>query len=160
VKTKTPGIFRRGSRYVVVYRDADGRQRKESARTLDEARKIKAARTADVARGEFHPLSRERFRDYAVDWVERYQGNGRRGFRESTRDDYRRLLDEFAYPFFDDRRRRRLTEITPADVAEFIGWLCDEREQGRRLSDSTVRNILNPVRSCMATAVREGKVRH
>jgi integrase len=28
------------------------------------------------------------------------------------------------------------------------------------LSDSTVRNIINPVRSCFATAVREGKVRH
>jgi integrase len=159
VKTSTPGIYKRGARYVVVYRDAGGRQRKESARTLDEARKLKAARTADIARGEFHPLSRERFREYAEAWVERYQGTGRRGFRESTREDYRRLLREFAFPFFDDKRRRRLGEVTPADVAEFIGWLCDEQAQGRALSDSTVRNILNPVRSCFATAVREGKVR-
>ena len=30
-KTKTPGIFKRGSRYVVVYYAA-GKQRKESAR--------------------------------------------------------------------------------------------------------------------------------
>jgi hypothetical protein len=36
-KTRTPGIFKRGSRYVVVFY-ADGEQRKESARTLDEAR--------------------------------------------------------------------------------------------------------------------------
>ena len=81
-KTKTPGIYRRGSRYVVVYRGSDGKQRKEPVRTLDEARKLKAARAADVARGEFHPLSRERFREYAEAWVERYHGTGRRGFRE------------------------------------------------------------------------------
>ena len=184
-KTRHPGIYKRGSRYVVVFRGADGRQRKEAARTLDEARKVKAARSADVARGEFHPQSRERFREYAEAWVERYQGTGRRGFRESTRDDYRRLLNDFAFPFFDERRRRRLSEVTPSDVAEFIGWLSDQsamaylehgqaiaraEAQGKRLpkqrrmerplSDSTVRNILNPVRACFATAVREGKVRH
>src|SRR5215204_3733641 len=184
-RTRHPGIYKRGRRYVVVFRGSDGRQRKEAVRTLEEARKLKAARAADVARGEFHPQSRERFRDYAESWVERYQGTGRRGFRESTRDDYRRLLREFAFPFFDDRRRRRLSEVTPSDVAAFIGWLCDERAMAdlehehvvaqaeatgrkpskrrrseRHLSDSTVRNILNPVRACFSTAVREGKVRH
>lgn len=159
IKTKTPGIFRRGSRYVVVYRDAEGKQRKESAGTLDEARKLKAARTADVARGEFHVLSRERFKDYASEWIERYQGTGRRGFRDSTRDDYRRLLKDYAFPFFDDKLRRKLHEVTPADVARFIAWVCDEEAQGRVLADSTVRNALAPVRACFATAVREGKVR-
>ena len=183
-KTKTPGVFKRGNRYVVVFRDGEGRQRKVAARTLAEARKLKGARTADVARGEFHPQSRERFRKYAEAWIERYQGTGRRGFRESTRDDYRRLLHEFAFPFFDERRRRRLSEVTPGDIAEFVGWLCDpkamadlEHEQAleqaradgkppperkrdeRPLSDSTVRNILKPVRACFATAVREGRVR-
>ena len=32
VKTSVPGIYRRGSRYVVVYRDPQGRQRKRFAR--------------------------------------------------------------------------------------------------------------------------------
>jgi hypothetical protein len=31
-KTRTPGIYRRGSRYAVVFR-VDGRQRSEAART-------------------------------------------------------------------------------------------------------------------------------
>jgi len=159
VKTATPGIFKRGGRYVVVYRDAEGRQRKESAGSLGEARKLKAGRTADVARGEFHVLSRERFKDYAAEWIERYQGTGRRGFRDSTRDDYRRLLSDYAFPFFDEKLRRKLHEVTPADVARFIAWVCDEEAQGRVLSDSTVRNALAPVRACFATAVREGKVR-
>lgn len=183
-KTRHPGIYKRGGRYAVIFRDGDGRQRQLSARTLDEARKMKAARTADVARGEFHPASRDTFREYSEAWVERYQGTGRRGFRESTREDYRRMLRDFAYPYFG---RRRLTELTPADIAGFIGWLADPRAQAQRrhdaaaerareegkrppaplapdaahpLSDSTIRNVLNPVRSCFATAVREGKVRH
>jgi len=31
-------------------------------------------------------------------WVERYQGTGRRGFREHTRADYRRDLERYAFP--------------------------------------------------------------
>ncbi len=52
VKTTTPGVYKRGSRYMIVYR-VDGKQKYESFRTLDEARRAKAARTADIARGEF-----------------------------------------------------------------------------------------------------------
>jgi integrase len=188
-RTRHPGIYRRGSRYVVTYRAA-GKQRKESAGTLTEARKMRAARQADVARGEFHEATRLTFEKYATEWIERYQGRGR-GFRESTRDDYRRLLACYAFPYFDERlRRRTLSQITPRDVANFVGWLCDERAQAkhhkelaereaeaarhrgerpprrrswpetRRLSDSTVRNALNPVRACLATAVGEGLIRH
>ena len=49
VKTTTPGIYKRGSRYVVRYRDPNGKQRKRFARTLAEARDLKATLTADVA---------------------------------------------------------------------------------------------------------------
>ncbi len=112
--------------------------------------------------------------------------------RVPARDDYRRLLRDFAFPFFDERLGRRLSEVTPSDVAEFLGWLGDPRAMAelehrhaverytaraedeakgkrpkppeplaadarRELSDSTIRNVLNPVRACFATAVREGK---
>ena len=158
VKTPTPGIFKRGSRYVVVYR-AGGKQRKESARTLDEARRLKAKRTAQVADGEFHAQSRATFHDYAREWVDRYHGRGRRGFRESTREDYRRLLDAYAFDFFGERLR--ISELTPRHVAQYVGWLCEQTTPGgKALSDSTVRNALNPVRACLATAVAEGLIRH
>ena len=98
------------------------------------------------------------FREYADEWIERHYG--RRGFRESTRDDYRRDLRNYAYPFFDERLGRTVSQVTPRDLANFLAWLCDEREQGKRLSDASVRRILAPVRSCFATAVREGLVRH
>jgi hypothetical protein len=73
VRTRYPGIYKRGSRYVVVYR-AGGKQHKESARTLDEARKLRAARQADVARGELHEATRLTFREYAEEWIERWEG--------------------------------------------------------------------------------------
>ncbi len=46
-KTRTPGVFKRGSRYVFSYR-VEGKQRWESCRTLDEARRAKAARATDI----------------------------------------------------------------------------------------------------------------
>jgi integrase len=98
------------------------------------------------------------FRAYAEEWVERYHGHGRRGFRESTRADYRADLERYAFPYFDERFGRTVSAITPRDVANFVGWLCNEQE--RPLADATVRRILAPVRSCLATAVREGLVRH
>lgn len=186
-KTKTPGVYKRGSRYAVIFRDAEGRQRQESARTLDEARLLKAARTASVASGEFHRANRVKLRVYATEWIDRYQGQGRQGFRETTRQDYRRDLERYVLPFFDGSLRRRVDQVTPVDVAAFVGWLCDSEAQGRRvalerrtalaekrgvaaarlplepepvyLADATVRRILSPLRACMSSAVREGVVR-
>lgn len=186
-RTRHPGIYKRGSRYVVTYR-LGGKQKKESTRTLEEARRLKATRQADLARGELQEATRVPFGEYAAEWVERYQGRGR-GFRDSTRDDYRRSLEQYAVPYFGERLSRRLSEVTPRDIAGFIGWLCDpkaqaqheyelakartieeakktgrrpkepKRRDAKRLSDSTVRNICNPIRACYATAVNEGLVR-
>jgi integrase len=169
VKTATPGIYKRGGRYVVVYK-VDGRQKKESARTLDEARKLKAARTADIARGEFHEANRVTFHKYARDWVERYNGRGRRGFREVTRDDYRRDLEHYAFKHFG--ARVRVSEITPLKIAQFVAWLCEQEvpraavklgeapKPPKLLADATVRRILAPVRACLGSAVAEGVIRH
>lgn len=155
VRTQTPGIFKRGERYVIVYR-VNGKQRRETVRTMAEARRLKAARSADVARGEFFEASQQRFEDYARDWVERYQGKGK-GFRDSTRANYRSALERFGIPQLGSLK---LAEITPRDVSNYVAYLCDERRVGRRLSDSTVRNAVNPVRACLRTAVNEGLIRH
>jgi integrase len=184
-KTSTPGIFKRGGRYAVIYRDSAGRQRTESARTYDEARNLRATRIASVVDGSYQPQTRERFGDYALAWVDRYRGNGRRGFTEDTRVEYRRDLDRYAIPRLG---KLRLEQITPRHVAQFVAWLCDEQEQGRRvaeerraalaakrnvspaslplevepkfLADATVRRILSPVRACLRTATAEGLIRH
>lgn len=185
VKTKTPGIYKRGSRYVFSYR-VGGKQRWESCRTLEEARRAKAARQTDIGRGEFEERSRITLHEYLADWIGRYHGTGRRGFREETRSEYRGLLDRYALRYFPPRLR--LTDLTPSVAAEFVGWLCDGHEQAkldhriaverakaaghrhvpdspapgevRDLSDSTVRNALKPLRSALSTARREGLIRH
>jgi hypothetical protein len=85
------------------------------------------------------------FREYAEAWVGRYLGRRRGGFREATRVEYRRQLDQYVLPYFGDEIK--LTEITPSRVAGFIAWLADEDKQGRALSDRTIRNILSPLRA-------------
>src|ERR1017187_6151106 len=157
IKTKTPGIYKRGSRYVFSYR-VNGVQRWESCRTLEEARRAKSARTTDIGRGEFQERSRVTLHESLAEWIERYQGTGRRGYREETRDEDRRLLNKYALQHFPDRLK--LTELSPSAVAGFVAWLCDPAKQGRELADSTVRNALKPLRAALATARREGLVRH
>src|SRR5436190_10070265 len=165
-KTKTPGIFKRGSRYVFSYRVA-GKQRWESARTLEEARRAKAARTTDVGRGEFEARSRITLHEYAREWVQRYNGRGRGSFRDSTRADYERIFGQYVLAYFPERTR--LTEVTPSGVAEFVAWLCeqtrpaptkDDPERRLPLADKSVRNYLGPLSACMGSAVREGLIRH
>lgn len=165
-KTRTPGIYKRGGRYLFSYR-VEGKQHWESSRTLDEARRKKAARQTDLARGEFQEQSKITLHEYAREWVERYQGTGRRGFREETRSDYRTVLDRFALVYFPERLR--LTDVTPRHIAAFVAWLCqrtkrsptkDDPDRRVALSDSTVRNALTPLRACLATARREGLIRH
>jgi hypothetical protein len=156
VKAK-PGIYRRGAGYVVMYRDGEGRQHKESARTQLEAERLLVKRRGAVLDGSYQARTRERFADYATAWVERYQGTGRRGFAEHTRADYRRDLRTYAIPRLG---RLRLEQITPRHIAEFVAWLCDEQAQERYLANATVRRILAPVRSCLRSAMREGLIRH
>jgi len=153
VKTKTPGIYKRGSRYVFSYRVV-GKQRWESCRTLEEARRAKAARRTDLDRGEFEQRSRLTLHEYALEWIARYQG-GRRGIRESTRDDYRRILRQYVLVHFP--AGLRLTDLTPRHVAQYIGWLC---EPERGLSDKSVRNYMGPLSACLESARQEGVLRH
>src|SRR5919201_7117349 len=83
-----PGIYRRGNSYVVRYRDPRGKSRKRFARTLAEARDLRASLTADVKRGEYRALSRVTFADYAPSWIASYAGRTSRGIRDATRSDY------------------------------------------------------------------------
>src|SRR2546430_5504193 len=81
-QTKTPGIYRRGNRYVVVFRDMSGKQRKRFAKTAAEARALKSALTADVNRNEYDDEdSKLTFADYARRWIETYDGRTARGIR-------------------------------------------------------------------------------
>jgi integrase len=151
VRTKTPGIYRRGNRYVVTFRDQHGTPRKRAAATLAEARDLKATLTADVLRGEYRTLSRIRFADYAIEWVASYKGRTASGIRPETLSDYRFDLERDAIPFFG---RMYLTAIEPRDLRRFA-----EMVAARGVAPSTIRNALAPVRVLFATAYEDGLIR-
>jgi integrase len=149
-RTDHPGVYRRGSHYVAVYRVA-GRQHKQSATTFADARAIKLARGAEARALRRGPT----LHDYALGWVDRYSGSGRDTVREQTREEYRRLLCTFALCYF--ATDLRLADIDRRALQGFIGWLTDRPgRRGLRLSDRSIRNALTPLRMCLDTAAREG----
>lgn len=163
VKTRTPCVYKRVDAhgkivgYVAVIEVA-GRQRKRSARTYDEARRIKRNSETDRDRGELQEPTSIAFLPFLDEWVERYRGQGRRGFRENTRDEYRRLIANYAHLYFPPSLK--LVDVSTFQLARFVDWLADEDEQGKRLSDSTIANIAVPLRAALASATREGLIRH
>lgn len=150
-RTRYPGIYRRGRRYVVTFRDPAGHQRKRAAATLAQARALKASLMADISRGEYRALSQVRFEDYAREWVRTYQGRTGRGIRPNTLAEYAKDLENDAIPFFG---RRRLAEIEPRHIREFALGLS-----GRGLAPASVRAVMAPVRALFATAAEEGLIR-
>jgi integrase len=151
VKTKTPGVYRRGGRYVVCFRDQRGVPRKRSAATLAEARDLKCMLTADVKRGEYRPQSRISFADYALEWAVGYQGRTSRGIRPETLMDYKADLEREAIPFF---AGLALADIEPRDLKRYAAHLA-----ARGIAPSSVRNTLAPVRLLLATAYEDGLIR-
>jgi integrase len=144
-RTDTPGVYRRGDKYVAVWRDG-GRQRKRTFATLTNAEEAKAAHE----RGDRAPTARARFDDYAAEWIETYRGRTRRGLTRSTRGDYRRSLELYAIPHF---ARRPLAALTPRDIRGYIDHL-----ELLGQAASSVRKNFAPVRALLATAVEDGVI--
>lgn len=155
-KTATRGIYKRGNRYVVIYRDHQGRQRKRAAETLTQARDLKASLRTDVRRGEYRDASRETFADYAPRWIDTYQGRTSRGIQAHTIADYRSYLERYAVPYFG---KLRLAEITPQDIKAFAAAVGQGAIEGRTHKGSSVRAILAPLKALFADAFEEGLIR-
>jgi integrase len=152
-KTRQPGVYKRGGRYVVVYRDSLGKQRKESARTFDDARRLKARRDSEVASGALDLGRSTKFADYAREWIDEYRGR-RTVIRDRTRREYARQMEDYTLTFFPNNKK--LGEVTPRDVDRLVGWMLDGAKKGRPLSSSTIRRVLVPLRGCLESARREG----
>jgi len=151
VRTKNPGIYSRGNRYVVKERDQTGRIQTRSAATLAEARSIKAQIRTDSARGEFRPRANAPFDGYAIEWIDNYTGRTSRGFKKTTRQDYKRDLERHAIPFFGSMQ---LADIEPRDIKRFAQRLADTG-----LAQSTVRRIVASVKAMLATAFEDSVIR-
>jgi integrase len=164
-RTRTKGVYKRGARYCVIFRDQTGRQRRRAARTLKEAEKLKAALSTDVERGEFVD-SRVTFAEHVPKWIATYKGRTKRGIRPETLADYRTrlgldvdgrpLLDEHGNPrgAFAYFGRMRLSHIRPANIKEYAVKI-----ESRGVSAGTVRLDLAPVKAMLADAFEEGLIR-
>lgn len=149
LRTGEPGIFKRGNRYVVIYRDGLGRQRKQSARTMKEARDLKASVRVEPVMDA--AASRERFRTYALRWIDNYAGRSGRGVREETRTRYRRDLERDAIPFLGNLQ---MGQIRQKHLSEFADHIA-----GRGLEAASVRGVLAPVKALLADAFAAGDIR-
>jgi integrase len=154
VRTKTPGVYKQGKRYVSVFRDGEGRQRKERFRTYDQARRSKHDRESQVADGTYAPSRKTTFKDYASEWIEGYAGK-RQEVRARTKADYRRHLESYAFKYF---KERKLSSISPRDIDNFVAWLRSEEKQERKLTSKTIERILVPLRLCLESAYRHGEI--
>jgi integrase len=150
VTTSTPGVYKRGGGYVYRFTGPDGKTCQRSARTLAEARRLRAELTADVGRGEYRPDTRVRFGEYATTWIESYAGRTSRGIRPETVAEYRRDLR----PAIERLGRRRLAEIAAPDLRDYARFLG----QGGA-ARATVTRKLAPVKAMLATAHADGLIR-
>ena len=134
------------------YADASGRTRHGSARALAEARRLKALRETDAARGERHETSRLTHSAYATEWLSTYQGRTTRGIRHETLADYRHELGLYALPLLG---RLRLAEIEPRHIKELAALVSD----GGRRKPRTVKLAVAPLRALLATAAEDELIR-
>lgn len=142
-KTRYPGIYKRGSRYVITW-EHRGRQHKESFATLAEAREKKGSRQS----GERRPVAKVLFGTYFASWIKGYVGRTSRGFSETTRPEYKRPIKAHALPQW---KTWKLAEVEPGDVRELFGEM---REDG--CTTSQIKKTRAALSVMFATAVEDG----
>jgi integrase len=169
-KTRWPGIYRRGQRYVFEWTDAQGKRRRGMADTREEASTRKAAEETNASRGDLGergPRARTTFASYALELFgatleadgRRVRGRyaGRRGaIRDSTREDYRRQIERYWLPVLD---KKALGKVTAPDLSRILAALAT-RDGDAYLADSSLRRIFAPVAALLATAAEEGLIAH
>ena len=102
-------------------------------------------RAVPTVRGGHEERERERptLHGYAREHIERYQGTGKRGYRQETRDEERRLLERYALRHFDSGKL--LDAVKPRDVADFpAGSRASRRGAAARFPTPRFATRLNP----------------
>lgn len=145
-KTKTPGVYKRGDRYVVVWRHR-GKQHKSFHRTYAEAREAKARR---MGGGPTAPETKTPFDEYARAWIENCQGRTSRGLDEDTRKAYKAAIEKHAIPHFGTLPLR---DIERRDVNALVGKL-----QRQGLSPSSIAKYVAPLRAMFGDAVENHEI--
>jgi len=147
-----PGIYRKGGRYYDTWKER-GKPRKRAYPTLTAAVRGRAERIASGNR----PASRERFDKYARRWIEDYRGRTKKGLDEDSRDEYRKIIEQWLIPHF---RHTALGDIGPDAVHAFIDHLCRQKAKrtGEPLAAATIRWIMAPLKAMLAEAYEKGLI--
>ena len=148
MRTDTPGIYRRGSRYVAITYDG-GERIKTTHDTKAEACRARARRCLRPC-----TVGRERFEDYVERWLIEYRGRTAHGLAPSTREAYAWTMRVYVVPYF---RGERIGDIGRADVKRFVDHLAAlpplrSQKNATRLAGSTIRKILTPLKAMLAEA--------
>lgn len=146
-RTRWPGIYKRGDRHVVIYRDHQGKQHKEFAPSVTAARALQAERRAAVARGDYRQLSKELFTDYVVTWADGYRGTRSKRPKPQTKKDYKAAVTR--REFRDSFRGLRLPEVEPEHIEAYA-----QKLEAAGLSARTIRNNIQPLRLALTHATR------
>jgi len=154
VKTRYRNVYRVGKRYEWLGRHGV----RGMADSATEARDAKAA--ADRKQPAAADIRSQRFGEYALDWIDAYQGRTRRGFSESSRIGYRSQLERWLIPYFDTVRPRKFAQVSKPDVRALIAWLADPNRKGlpdgragEEIAPVTVERILAPLKAMYAQAI-------
>ncbi|HMS72297.1 MAG TPA: hypothetical protein PKB03_04620, partial [Baekduia sp.] len=145
-RTRYPGVYRRGSKYVVTWRHR-GRQHKQTYPTLAAARDAKRERMAGATQPN---SSRLTLGVYAREWLETYNGRTGQGIADTTRQDYRRSLETYVLPTLGTVR---LSHIEPRDFRALVRSL---EERGMR--PSSVAKNAGALKTLLFTAVEDGLI--
>lgn len=159
------GIYRRVTkdgrdRFEIMFRDRDGRHRRETLPTLRQARLRRGDLIAKAKRGEVTTPARVRLDEFANEWLEREAGR----LRPGTHALYASYLRIHVLPRFG---RRRIAEITADDVSAWAAWLGREGRERRtengeieRVGQSayTTRSLLSLLSRIFNAAKRRGLV--
>ena len=147
-----PGIYYRPQRggkvqppYEISYLDSGGTRRWTVVHgTLEDAEAKRAELRLRRRRGERIQPTRQRFAEYATEWLERQD------VRARTLESYRWALTQHLIP---QLGRRRLDQISCDDIANLIAAL---RRQG--LKGWTITSALRPLSIILSQAARRGRI--
>jgi len=150
-KTKHPGIYERGSRYVVWYTCSgckpDGKcpghtETLPAGSLLRDAVARRAELVSTVARGGRLVGQKTRLSSFSASWLDTQRGN----LAPKTVEVYQWALDKWIVP---NLGQRYVSELTIDDVASLVARMKAEGKKGW-----TIRAVLTPLSRMMSHAER------
>src|SRR5215475_4956888 len=135
---------------VVDYRDATGKRHRPQVSSREEGYRL----LAEIEANERKEPLKGTFKEYGGWWLE----NCAKGqIKESTYEEYERVLKLHVYPVFGHKRftkitRKMIRELIAAKQKE-IATDTDTEKARKALSQSSIRNILAPIRGMYNQAI-------